>query len=817
MVLLPLALSVFLALPINADAEAAASSISAVSPAETVSDVSLARLRHDAVQNARLGQYQSAIDTLSALSERYPNDAETLHDLLIVLGWAERDQEALDSAERLTIDRAPSTVLNSLGKSARNVRDFEKAVQWYELAVSRLGASVDSHIGLAMALADIGRPEKAMHALQVAAVDDRHHSEVLMTEAYIFRSDRRYPQAITAYEKVLTINPEHRGALRGKTLTLQRLLLPHQALSLASQHPGILSEDEFAQIHADRIAVQIRWVGQTATDDTAGEFSLSPVLRELSEIQHRYADNDPVQRRLRFDRIVALRNLQRMDEVVSEYEQLDAEDDSVPAYVLGNAAAAYSFLKQPEKAEVLLRKALQQEPGSFSLNRDLFYVYVDQEEHERAMILAEEMRQGQPVWHQEPGSRVAKTNTQRMQAEIMAGLSLAFADQLSGSQARFEDLLSRAPHNTDLRHELGSVYRNRGWTDRALFQYRQVLAVEPELIPARVGLAHTMLDSRHYKVAEHEINELVAEQPARQDVLRLSKRWQNENKYQYRIDSLFGDSSGDQFGSRQYEINAYFAAKPLAYRWRPFVRTHDTFAEFPEGDSERRRVGAGLDYRAVNWAGSIELSNDRSGGEAGLHGRVEWRISDLWSLGGLWETNSDAVPLRGHRIGVDADRIGANLTYRASEQRQIRLSGEQSDLSDGNTRNSWLLTGRQRLVTRPAYKLDLTAEAFASDSSAQNAVYFNPNSDSSVTVTAINEWRTYRRFDFSFTQQLNIAVGYYRQDSFGTGSIGSLQYLANVNVVDGLSARFSVRYARNVYDGLAEYGTFFTLGIAGSF
>jgi biofilm PGA synthesis protein PgaA len=482
------------------------------------------------------------------------------------------------------------------------------------------------------------------------------------------------------------------------------------------------------------------------------------------------------------------------------------------------AAGAYLYLEQPKKAQELLVRALEQEPDSFGLNHDLFYVYVDLEQHQRAMDLAESMRQSQSVWRQLPGSRVIKGNPQRMQAEITAGLSLALADQLPQSQIHFETLLGRAPHNTDLRHELASVYLRRGWTNRALFEYQQVLSVEPELTTARVGHAHALLDSRQYELADREIRALVSEMPARLDVIRLRQRWEQYNKHQFHAGSSFGDSSGVQFGSQQYSVDGFFFVKPLAYRYRPFVRTSDAFAEFPEGDARRQRIGVGVEYRGVDWLGSVELNGNRSGGgEIGLSSQMEWLASDHWSLAAGLETNSDAVPLRGHRIGVDADRLGARLTYRASESRQVSLSGEQLQFSDDNERNIWSLRGRQRVLTQPTFKLDLDAEIFASNSSEQNVVYFNPSHDTSILVTAINEWRTYRRYDFAFIQQFNIGLGYYQQGSFGTSPIGSLEYLGNIDFNEGLSVQFGIRHARNVYDGETEDATFFTLAVAGSF
>ena len=745
-VLLPSVCCLFLVPRVSANAAVGTAVREQDRAQQSVSAASAEELRSQAVQSARSGDYVVAIDILECLLERDPGDADVFHDLLIVLGWAERDSQVVQLADRLDAETAPAEVLETLAKALRNIGDFEQAIGWYELTISRAPDALESHLGLALTYADLGRRKQALRVLDAVSIDDRNRTRVLLTRAYIFRSSGDFVQEFVAYEEILANDPDHRSALRGKILAMQRLLLPAQALDIAYAYPGILTEDELGQLHTDWGAVQIRWVNQTASSKSVDGFPLDKALDQVAETRRRFADNVTVQQRTRFDRIAALRSRQRMSEAVSEYEQLVTSADEIPAYVLGAAAGAYSYLRQPEKAQELLLRALQQEPDSFQLNHDLFYVYVDLERHRQAMELAEKLRQSQRVWRQVPGSRVFKSNPRRMQAEITAGLSLAFADRLAESQARFEDLVSRAPHNTDLRHELATVYRRRGWTDRALFEYQQVLSVEPEMTAADVGSAHALLDRRRYELAGRKISELVVELPARQDVMRLRQRWQRHNEYKYNIDANYGDSSGVQFGSRQYRVDGYFFVKPLAYRWRPFIHTTDAFAEFPEGDSTRRRIGAGIEYRGAGWLGNLELNTDRdSGGEFGVNGSLEWVLSDTWSLAALWDTQSDVVPLRGHRVGVDADRIGLRLGYRASESRQVLISAEQQKLSDGNKRYSWLGQLSQRVVSGPVYKLDLNAEIFAAKGSAQNVVYYNPRRDSSALVTAINEWRTYRR------------------------------------------------------------------------
>jgi biofilm PGA synthesis protein PgaA len=771
-----------------------------------------------AVQRARQGDYHSAIATLERLSADEPSNVGAFHDLVIILGWAERDQEILSLADRIDTEKAPVEVLETVAKASRNLREFERSVRWYEHAISNSPARLDSHIGLAMVYADLGQPKQGLQTLLSVPSDTQHLPRVLMAKAYIHRSNEDFAPAIGAYDEILAVAPDHRDALRGKIHSLQRLLLPQQALDLVAMHPGILNEDELARLHTDWAAVQIRWANQATATHTETRHSLEQALDEIERTVSQFGDNESAKQRSRFDRIVALSSASRMIEAVAEFETLDARTTDIPVYVLSSAAGAYMHLKQPDKAQQLLLQAMQREPHSFALNRDMFYVYVDMERHSQAMRLAETMRQSQPAWHATPGSAVATINSRRLQAEIMAGLSLAFADQLPQAQAHFEGLLSQAPHNTDLRLELASVYSQRGWTDRAQFEYRQILAVEPDMSAASVGRAHALLDQRQFKLADDAIRQLVDDVPDRPDVMRLGQRWQQHSKNRFQIESGFGNSSGVQFGSEQYRIDASFFFKPIAYRWRPFVRTADSFAEFPEGDATRRRVAAGVEYRGVNWLGNFEVNADREGNnDSGVSAGVVWLPSDYWSLGASWETESDSVPLRGYRVGVNGKRVGVSVAYRSSESREISVSAGRLQLSDGNTRRSWLVLARQRVFTRSRYKLDLEAELFASNGSEQNVAYFSPRSDSSALITVVNQWRTYRRYGFVFAQQLNFGYGYYRQDSFGSSPIHSLNYIADLDINESLSFRLGLRRSRNVYDGSAESATFYSFDMRGAF
>lgn len=774
--------------------------------------------REQAVERARQGDYASAITTLREITAKDSSNVGAFHDLLIILGWAEHDQEILSLADRIDTDIASAVVLETVAKAARNLGNFEQSIEWYRLTVSKSPQRLDGHFGLAMALADSGQTERALESLGAAPASVDGEVQLMLTEAYVRRSAGDLVPAMAIYDRVLFRSPVHRDALRGKIEVMQRLLLPKQALELASLNPGILSEEELAALHSDWAAVQIRWALQSAAPPAETRQRVEQALEEIQRTAKRFDSSESVQRSSRFDRIVALASSNQARQATDEFELLDDSIDAIPDYVLRSAAGAYMQQRKPEKARQLLQSALQRAPRDFELNREMFYVHVDLEEHREAIQLAEAMRLDQPIWHESPGSTDTAVNPVRLQAELLAGLSLAFAEQLPQAQRRFEELLSRAPHNTDLRLELASVYGQRGWTDQAQFEYGQIIAVEPGLIAAHVGHANTLLDQRRFELADDSIKQLLRESPARQDVMRLARRWQQQTSNRFYVESGFGNSSGVQFGSEQYGIDAAFFFKPLAYRWRPFLRLSEHSAEFPEGDGTRRRLGAGFEYLGVDWLGSFEAHTDREGNnDAGASASIEWLPDDYWSVAATVETSSAEVPLRGYRVGVDGERMGMRLQYRFSESRELSIGAGYLRLNDGNTRHDWLALARQRLFTGPAYQLDLEAEIFASRNSKQDVAYYSPRSDSSAILAVANRWRTYRRYGFAFRQQLNAGYGYYQQRTFGSQPIYFAHYIADLDVNDKLSFRFGARRSRNVYDGGSEDASYYTLDLAGSF
>ncbi len=772
--------------------------------------------QNDAVTRARSGDLDSALITLHELRHVYSEDPQLLYDETVIMSWVGRDPDVLANSHLIDGGLAPLYVLTAVAKAARNEGDLQTAIQWYAVALERNPQHLDANLGMAMAQADSGAFRAASATLIRLSDEQKSTTAFLLTEAYVLEHNGRYLQAITRYEEILETDPDHPGALRAKALALRSLLLPDLALELAARHEGILTDEELAHLQADRAALAVRMGVQTHYQSGR---RYAGIDRALAALDHQLAaqDESPGATKIVFyDRIVALVNRGRMTEAIFEIESMSIDVNKIPSYVLGSLANAYLTERRPEEAYDLLAYAIEAEPEDFGLKLALFYTYVALEEHEKAEALADGLVEAAPLWRSVPESRVIKANPQRIRAEITAALARAYSDQLNDAQRSFATIVNNAPNNTDARQELANVYRWRGWPDRALDEYGQVLAVEPDLLIAEVGYTHAVLDRRDYKQAESLIHDLARRDHVNSTVADLEQRWSDHQKQKFTVEVRAGESSGETFGSDQYEINGYWHSSPIRYRYRIFGHTHDAYAEFSEGNATRRRIGTGVEYLSPDWRGSLELSANRSGSsQPGIKGTVEYRLNDYWAIGAGADSESNQTPLRGFRVGVQSKAYGFLARYAANELLGGEFSTRFLDLSDGNEQISVSVAGRRRLISHSGYRFDLIGSLYTSSNSRQDVVYFSPERDMSLFVTADNYWRTFRRYDRSFTHRLAAGLGLYYQKQFNTKPVAQIEYEQILDFNRNLQWRWGLRANRFVFDGLKEEGLFLFSSVSG--
>jgi len=771
-----------------------------------------------AVELGRSGELDDALGILAELRESAPGDLPLLHDETVILSWAGRHDHVAMNAMLLDPATTPEYVLKAVAKSARDSQRFADAVRWYSAALATNPASVDLRLGLAMAKTDTGDGIGGRQVLDALPAEQRRQSAALLTSAYIHQAEREFIPAISDYNTVLAVEPNHTDALRGKALALRRALLPRQALALEARHPGLLTPAEITRIEADRYALALRDAIQLPDK----KHSYVATNRALNEIDDRLNIEDPnsdLARTLRYDRIVGLVEATRWDRAIQYYQELIANQDPGVSYVHLAAGTALLIRRRPAEAEAALRRGEAQAPNDRRIQLDLFYALVDLERMDEALAIPDTMIASlDAVQRVDNQARISQPNRTRMQSEIMAGIGRAYADQMHDAQRRLEALVAAAPNNLEARSQLGNVYRWRGLNDLAEAQYNQVLTIDPDMVAARIGRAHNAMDHQEYRAAEAALIGAGRQFVTAPSVWDFDRRWIVHNYSNLKIEASWGESTGTAFGSDQYTIDGWWFSSPIKYNYRIYARTFDAWAEFEDGDHNRRRAAVGGDWRDGPWRVLGEVNFDRDGiDDPGFAGRTDYRFTDEWSFGGEFELNSYATPLRADRADIKSNLIGINAGYQRDERYSASTGLYYQDFDDGNSIVGITARSRMRLYERFTYWLDGYVNAVASSASKSDAVYFNPEQALEGTVGINNTWRMYRFYDRAVMHRLGGNIGLYNQKNFGSDGIWTLEYELNIDISSQLAFRFGVEFRRRVYDGNSEDGTFWLAGLNGWF
>src|SRR5688572_5157591 len=115
----------------------------------------------NAIDDARAGLFDKALRVLQPLVERFPDRQDILNDYAVVLGWSGDHAAVLALFDRIDRVSAPAYVVESLARSALQLRRFDLAEALYSDAIARFPERVEPRIGLARTLAAAGNPEGA--------------------------------------------------------------------------------------------------------------------------------------------------------------------------------------------------------------------------------------------------------------------------------------------------------------------------------------------------------------------------------------------------------------------------------------------------------------------------------------------------------------------------------------------------------------------------------------------------------------------------------------------------------------------------------
>lgn len=723
-----------------------------------------------------------------------------------------KNKKALEVAQSIQLQTAPIYCVSALAKAARDVGDYQQALNLYEQLIKRQAGNLDPVFGKTLTLIDLKEFDKAEAQLSILRHNYPNNPEVYRAMSYLGQVSQQPIVVIDANTRLLAINPQDIEAARQLIVASNEAGASEQASLLAQKYPNAVNQNDLNRIDNDSAAHHLAWGHYAPQTPTERFVDIDIALVKLDALcrcdwtKIDLANNQ--NKNLLFDRMVALRDRYRMQEVIAHHPQLIKAKLDLPDYVLNALGDAYLYQRKPEQALKLYDESLSKNPQNVQISFAKFYALIELEQFKAAYQLIDALSQNQVTYRNRPKNPVVRDGEYKLDADIKAAYARAYGDDLAFSEQRFEKLLAIGPMNKELQLALAEIWRWRGWPELAEKKLTELNTVQPNQVQTKVNLAHTHLDLRDWKVAENEIKPLVNDYPENSAVKDLERRWQLHNKRQLLVEANTTGSSGGTFGSRENILNAQLYSRPFSDNYRAFIATNYDRSSFEEGAGTATFAGGGIEYTDRDWrlTGAVaDAGSDASGMSVAM--TAEYRLDDYWSFGTGLELNSYQMPLRGLKEGTRGDLLYANARYRWSDLDSVDLGANFVTMDDGNQRQALNLAFNNRIITHPHYKLNIITRLDTSKNDQENVLYFNPERDLELGVVADNVWTQWRRYDSSFSHRVQLGVGQYWQKNFGSNSTWMMSYEQQIKWDNSFELAYGVRRSQHPYDGVDEHFT----------
>ena len=770
-------------------------------------------VRESAVNQARSGDPKGALVILKDLVGKYPDDPRLLADVVIVANWAGEDAYALDLYARAETPKRDVGVIEAAARSARNLHRYDLAVDLFAHAEQLAPDRWQPRLGHAMVLVDEGHYDEAAAFVNPLLEKNGSEPEIVRGEAYLCERQQNFACAIQMYQKLLAQTPQESSELQCQ---LAQALSQLGGSTLAQGMCDSADRADQLRMLAASGAERVRWSDSNDYDWQQRKADGEHALTMLDDVIASSKLSDATWKQAQSDRLVALYDLHRMQDVVQSWENLHRLGIEVPDYALARVAGAYLTQRHPNQAEGLYRALVERAPEDGLLWSGLAYAEFESGKIQQAFQTIDRAYLNAPGWLQSQNLKVPQPNPFHASLGLQAATMRGFADMPAEEQRRLQNLLALAPANSELGRAMAMTYNARGWPLRAMRQEQLADSFDQKDDLPVLDDAEILEGAGRRKEADAELAPVLRREGNSPEVTKFLTERAVERSWQGTVSSGYEWSNGRYLGNSLHS-ETYLYSPLIAYRWRAYAHGVGDSGQFAAGSTYRSRAAAGFSYN---------YSRQSFWGEAGVDtvssGRIptgaigaQFSLDDQWLLRaeGDWDNVTD-VQLIAELAEVHARSGSASLEWRQSDLRSVQIMFRRTLFSDGNQRSEIAASWQQRALTRPRLQINLTPQLWVSQNSLnQNRIYFNPKHDASLGASAAVNWITWRRYDRRLLQQFNIDAAPYWQDHYsfmGAVSTGYTQRWALTRRM-GLVGQFV--WNSHPYDGDREPYTDFNFGL----
>lgn len=762
--------------------------------------------REAAVLRARGGHMAEAQQALRALLARGVDDGLVAMDLVTLLQQDGKPWEAISVFEQAASPGPPDYALLAATRAYRDLARFPEAEALARQGARRFPTDDVWPLLLSLILSDAGKTDEALTVLR--QMPGSSGTGRLLAEAYAWRRAGDPFRALQLYTAAINQAPANTNLRSEVAGLLLEMNGPYGAAAFAGTPP---------RIAAGQAAAMVRWGMQIRPADPARRYETTDAalirLDGLLAALPAPPAEAAMRRRLRLDRLVALRDRVRMQEAAAEAEAL-LVDGPLPPYAEHAYGDALLYLRRPDAARRAYDRILAQTPLDLPARYGRFYASVELEDFATAYAAIDSIIADEPLWRGYRNDPSRYDNPERAFAEVTAALARYYGNQLGDAWARITRISDAAPANAYARLARYQVASARRWPRLATEEGEIAASLAPDQLDSQIALIEIAIANERYAEAQRLMDALLARYPESLAVQHLARDLKASRRWLLEVESRpsTSDGGGANATGRAFEATGRLTSPPIDDNWRIFAVTNYANAHPPEGFVDRSQAGAGVEWRSPSLTETIYAASSWGTLARGAGGAtLDWNATDQLRLAAAAELFSWDTPIRALYYGIRADEYSLKATYRWHESRSVAATVAYLPFTDGNRRLAGGLAYRERLVNQPGFDLTGRADAYASSNSRGDAAYYNPRRDLSLTAGATAEHQVWRHYDRSFVQALTIDAGLYAERGYTNDWIATLNYEHRWRFDPLTAVTYGAGLARRVYDGSVENSLFFVI------
>lgn len=758
------------------------------------------------IELARQGNYAPAITALQGQVRSNPSDQKSLSDLITVLNWAEKWDEALASATLLNAQTAPIYGVKAYGLAARRSGKLQLALDQYELAISRTLPTIDfglyaSKIGV---LCDLRKCQQAIDEAE-KLLENQPRPEPEATHELLIETARAYiavdkkVEALAIYQRILSIAPNNAGVIKEHVFLLGALKAGLLAKELALKNTKIFGDEGQRSLLQDAVSQQMRFgkaelktywgIHKFAANELAmrESYRLKSMNSSAGDLASRIAKNS------NWDRLLTLNDGSKWTAVIEEYRQLQGQAAQTnkalkaPGLVLAAVADAYLSNNMPKQAIELYKQALVLKDTTEELNTEwkinLTYAYLDNDDFGNALALTQITLRDTPAIKYKGLAGLETVNPAYSQWRLMEILIYLYSDNLPKANELISQFRLVGPYNIEVRNAHAALSQAYGLNRLALSRYLETSVDNPNDLSSRVGLASLLLANREFKVAREQIAELTKLFPSSSTVLKTTKELAIHDSIELSTSINTSGSDPMRFAdlnlrnSPEIRISTEIKSASINenYRLGGFIFNRSLI----NVDENLRDRVTGISFHVTQPNYLVSLNVNRSSflnSKLGTSISSTWIANDHWQYNGKLELATKDASLRSLALGTNTHVAVIGITYKTNDSSVWNSNAEVWKSTDNNIRRAFSVSQKQRLNFNPHWRVHSKLSAIYSSNTNTDVPYYSPKNDSLIEGEIDIEHLVWRDYEYTLRQQLWASIGRYAEYSFGSNTNWSVKY-----------------------------------------